>query len=90
MFTFVARSYILPMAGPNNYAAFVPSTGAYPLAIRETPVPEPKAGYIVLKTATFAINPVDHVMQDTGLFINAGSYPFVLGCDVAGTVLVNL
>lgn len=78
------------MAGPNNYAALIMSTGAYPLAIRETHVPEQKPGYDVTKTAALAMHPVDHVMQDTGLFVNASSYPFVPGCDVAGIVSVEL
>lgn len=56
-----------------------------PGVIRESPVPSKIAdGEIMVKVHAWALNPADHIVQDTALpFI---TYPLILGEDVAGTV----
>ena len=67
-------------------AAYIETTGA-PDVIRygDLPRPEPGAGEVLVRVRAVAVNPID-------LYIRAGTAPmnlpkpFVLGCDLAGTV----
>jgi NADPH2:quinone reductase len=67
-------------------AAYIESTGT-PDVIRygDLPRPEPKAGEVLVRVAAVAVNPID-------LYIRSGAAPtnlprpFVVGCDLAGTV----
>ena len=67
-------------------AAYIESTGG-PDAIRyaDLPTPTPKQGEVLVRVGAVALNPVD-------LYIRAGTipmpltFPFVIGCDLAGTV----
>lgn len=74
------------MEAPKNKAAVLTGPNTNPLDIRDVPMREPRPGYVVIKTAAVAIAPVDYVMQDSGMFLQDQDYPFILGCDVAGTV----
>lgn len=70
---------------PSNKAAYLTATGARPLVIKEAPYTSPPPNYITVKNHALAINPADPHVQDLGLpFIK--EYPYILGCDVAGTV----
>ncbi len=67
-------------------AAFIETTGS-PDAIRfgELPQPVPQEGEVLVRVGAVAVNPID-------LYIRAGTVamplprPYVLGCDLAGTV----
>jgi NADPH2:quinone reductase len=67
-------------------AAFIESTGG-PDVIRhgDLPRPEPKAGEVLVRVGAVAVNPID-------LYIRGGVVPaplpkpYVIGCDLAGTV----
>jgi len=67
-------------------AAYIEATGS-PDAIRygDLPAPTPKQGEALVRVAAVAVNPID-------LYIRAGtvpmplSFPFIVGCDLAGTV----
>jgi NADPH2:quinone reductase len=67
-------------------AAFIETTGS-PDVIRygELPRPAPQAGEVLIRVGAVAVNPID-------LYIRAGTVPmplpkpFVIGCDLAGTV----
>lgn len=67
-------------------AAFIESTGS-PDVIRygDLPEPRPKEGEVLVQVAAVAVNPID-------LYIRAGNVamplpkPFIIGCDLAGTV----
>lgn len=67
-------------------AAFIEATGS-PDAIRygDLPRPEPGAGEVLVRVGAVAVNPID-------LYIRSGTvtaplpWPFILGCDLAGTV----
>jgi NADPH2:quinone reductase len=67
-------------------AAYIETTGG-PEVIRygDLPRPTPQAGEVLVRVAAVAVNPID-------VYIRAGTVsmplpkPFVLGCDLAGTV----
>jgi len=67
-------------------AAFIESTGG-PEVIRyaDLPRPDPKAGEVLVRVRAVAVNPID-------LYIRGGMVPaplpkpYVIGCDLAGTV----
>jgi NADPH:quinone reductase len=67
-------------------AAYIESTGG-PDAIcyGDLPTPTPKQGEVLVRVGAVAVNPVD-------LYIRAGTipmpltFPFIVGCDLAGTV----
>lgn len=67
-------------------AAYIEATGS-PDAIRygDLPTPTPKQGEALVRVGAVAVNPID-------LYVRAGtapmplSFPFIVGCDLAGTV----
>jgi NADPH2:quinone reductase len=67
-------------------AAYIESTGA-PDVIRygELPDPEPKAGEVRVKVAAVAVNPIDTYIRGGAVAMHLPK-PFVVGCDLAGTV----
>lgn len=70
----------------SNRAAWQDEPGMK-LSIRSTPYPEnPSSDQIVVKAQAWAINPADHILQDSAAvpFIK---YPVILGEDIAGTVV---
>lgn len=57
------------------------------LALKETPSPTLRAGELLMKVKTAAINPVDYKIRNGSLkFITGRKFPKVLGGDVAGIV----
>ncbi|RAH85731.1 GroES-like protein [Aspergillus japonicus CBS 114.51] len=58
-----------------------------PLELHPRPTPQPGPNELLIAVKSIALNPADHIMQDTGLFVPASSYPTVLGFDLAGLVL---
>ncbi|KIW06957.1 uncharacterized protein PV09_02616 [Verruconis gallopava] len=70
-----------------NEAAWLVAEKARPLQVRPAPPPPPNlaANEVVIKVAFAAVNPTDYKMQDAPYF--RVEYPFILGTDVAGTVV---
>ncbi|EMC99879.1 hypothetical protein BAUCODRAFT_30290 [Baudoinia panamericana UAMH 10762] len=68
---------------PTNLAAWTTSKGS-PIEVKEAPIPKPEPTEIIIRTAAVAFNPVDAYKYKLGMLIT--SFPFVGGCDVAGTV----
>jgi len=56
-----------------------------PLVIEDRPTPRPGPGEYLVEVHAVALNPVDHVVRDTGLFIT--EWPAVFGVDAAGVIL---
>ena len=54
------------------------------LALRETSIPKPGPGQLLVKAESVALNPLDWKRIEFGLYIQ--SYPTVLGLEGAGTV----
>ncbi|PCH00148.1 Polyketide synthase, enoylreductase [Penicillium occitanis (nom. inval.)] len=61
------------------------SVGAPFYITEDLEVPEPSVNQILVKSIYTAINPVDHMMVDSGVLIE--NWPFVPGCDAAGVVV---
>jgi NADPH:quinone reductase-like Zn-dependent oxidoreductase len=74
---------------PENQAAWLNASKAYPLEVRSAPYTSPAANEIVIKNRAVAINPIDWMLQQNGttLMFNWLKYPFILGSDVAGEVV---
>ena len=68
----------------NSNTAAVLKEAKAQITVEQRPIPNPKAGEILVKNAAVAINPVDWKIQDYAFFIT--KYPNILGSDVAGTV----
>ncbi|KAG2361287.1 chaperonin 10-like protein [Suillus spraguei] len=47
-------------------------------------IPSPGAGELLVKIQSAALNPIEHKIKDTGMFLT--HYPAVLGSDIAGIV----
>ncbi|KAJ9143341.1 Zinc-binding alcohol dehydrogenase domain-containing protein cipB [Pleurostoma richardsiae] len=73
---------------PSNQAAWIPAKKVKPLQVGDAPYTPPGPGEMVVKNGAVAVNPFDWVIQLIGPVL-AGyiQYPFILGTDVAGTVV---
>jgi NADPH2:quinone reductase len=69
-------------------AAFIDTTGA-PDVIRygDLPKPTPRDGEVLVRVAAVAVNPIDTYIR-SGAVSMALPRPFIIGCDLAGTVEV--
>ncbi len=67
-------------------AAYINSTGA-PSCIEygELPKPEPGVGEVLVKVAAVAVNPIDTYIRSGAVALPL-SFPYIIGCDLAGTV----
>ena len=67
-------------------AAFIEQTGP-PEAIRvgELPKPEPGPGQVLVRVGATALNPIDLYLR-SGLVAMPMAFPYIIGCDLAGTV----
>lgn len=67
-------------------AAFITETGE-PSVIQygDLPTPEPAAGEVLVKVGAVAVNPIDTYIR-SGAVALATEFPYIVGCDLAGTV----
>jgi NADPH:quinone reductase len=67
-------------------AAFIAETGD-PNVIQygDLPTPEPAAGEVLVKVGAVAVNPIDTYIR-SGAVALATEFPYIVGCDLAGTV----
>ena len=68
-----------------NLAAYLdrPNT---PFRVAEAPIGKLGPNELLLKVHAVAINPADQGRQTLGFFVPEDGYPWILGCDGAGTV----
>lgn len=68
-------------------AAFINETGE-PNSIQygELPDPEITSGQVLVKVGAVAVNPIDTYIR-SGVVALATSFPYIIGCDLAGTVV---
>src|SRR5687768_13159539 len=68
------------------HAAFIQQPGP-PDALQfgELPTPRPGPGQVLVKIAASAVNPIDTYIR-AGVVKMAQSFPYIPGCDLAGTV----
>ncbi len=68
-------------------AAFIEETGpAEVIKVDELPRPVPGPGQVLLRVHAVALNPIDLYIR-SGLVAMPLSFPYIIGCDVAGTVV---
>jgi NADPH2:quinone reductase len=67
-------------------AAYIETTGA-PVVIKygDLPDPEPNAGEVRVRVAAVAVNPIDTYIRSGAVSMKL-PFPFIVGCDLAGTV----
>lgn len=71
-----------------NEAAYLDAARANPLTVKESPEPPPpSSSQLVIRAHAVAINPMDSMIQQTGMIVPAEAYPYVLGNDIAGEVV---
>ena len=68
-------------------AAFIRETGA-PSVIEydDLPTPEPRANEVLVKVGAVSVNPIDTYIR-AGAVAMASKFPYIIGCDLAGTVV---
>ena len=67
-------------------AAYIEETGPPEvIKIGELPQPEPGPGQVLVKVKAAALNPIDLYLR-SGLVPMPLAFPYVIGCDLAGTV----
>jgi NADPH2:quinone reductase len=67
-------------------AAYIESTGpADAIRVGELPTPGPGPGEVLVRVGATALNPIDLYLR-SGAIAMPMSFPYVIGCDLAGTV----
>jgi NADPH2:quinone reductase len=67
-------------------AAYIEQTGPPEvIQVGELPQPEPGPGEVLVRVRASALNPIDLYIR-SGMVAMPLSFPFVIGCDLAGTV----
>jgi NADPH2:quinone reductase len=68
-------------------AAYIRETGA-PSVIEygDLPTPEPRANEVLVKVGAVSVNPIDTYIR-AGAVAMANKFPYIVGCDLAGTVV---
>lgn len=71
-----------------NEAAYLDAARANPLTVKAAPEPAPPtSSQLVIRAHAIAVNPMDAMIQQTGMIVPVEAYPYILGCDVAGEVV---
>ena len=67
-------------------AAFINETGdAGVIQYGDLPDPEPQSGEVLVRVVAVAVNPIDTYIRGGAVAI-ATEFPYIIGCDLAGTV----
>lgn len=67
-------------------AAFITETGDPDgLQYGDLPDPEPQSGQVLVRTGAVAVNPIDTYIRSGAVQLQL-KFPYVVGCDLAGTV----
>jgi NADPH2:quinone reductase len=67
-------------------AAFIEETGPVEkIRVSELPDPQPGPGQVLVRVSAAALNPLDLYIR-SGMVAMTLSFPYVIGCDFAGTV----
>ena len=77
---------VAPEVDSKMKAALIRRTGPPEvIEIGEVPKPAPAAGHVLVKVAAVAVNPIDTYVRG-GLIAAKLPNPYIIGCDLAGTV----
>ncbi|MBV8076482.1 MAG: alcohol dehydrogenase catalytic domain-containing protein, partial [Planctomycetaceae bacterium] len=67
-------------------AAYIEQTGPIEaIKVGELPRPVPGPGQVLVKVGAVALSPIDLYLR-SGFIAMPMSFPYILGCDLAGTV----
>src|SRR5689334_22846268 len=67
-------------------AAYIEQTGPIEvIRVGDLPRPEPGAGQVLVRVNAVALNPIDLYIR-SGLIAMPLAFPYIIGCDLAGTV----
>ena len=67
-------------------AAYINATGGpEQIIFGELPTANPGPGEVLVKVGAVAVNPIDVYIRSGGVAM-PHKYPFIIGCDLAGTV----
>ena len=67
-------------------AAYIEQTGGPEIIkVGDLPTPEPGPGQVLVRIRAVALNPIDLYIR-SGLVAAPMSFPYVIGCDLAGTI----
>ncbi|OQN98935.1 hypothetical protein B0A48_15281 [Cryoendolithus antarcticus] len=69
----------------HNAAAWALKPESRPLVVSSAPYTLPPPGHVVIEVHSVAVNPIDHIMQDSDLFHI--KYPAIFGGDIAGHIV---
>ena len=69
---------------PHNVAAWALKPKQRPLTVSNSTYSAPGRGHVAIRVFNVAINPIDHILQDSDLF--GLKYPCILGIDVSGVI----
>nr|OQO15918.1 hypothetical protein B0A51_16363 [Rachicladosporium sp. CCFEE 5018] len=69
----------------HNAAAWALKPESRPLVVSSAPYTSPPPGHVVIEVHSVAVNPIDHIMQDSDLFHI--KYPAIFGGDIAGHIV---
>ncbi|KAK7039690.1 chaperonin 10-like protein [Favolaschia claudopus] len=75
------------MSSNANKAAWISAPKATPLEVGPAPMPTPQGTEVTIQIHSVALNPADPVVQRLAILLEPKDYPFILGCDMAGTVV---
>ncbi|KAJ3552136.1 hypothetical protein NM688_g4313 [Phlebia brevispora] len=74
-----------PIHIPTKQQALVLPEKQGKFVVREVDVPKPGPGEVLVRAEAVALNPVDWIVQATGMFFT--QYPAILGWEAAGTIV---
>lgn len=70
-----------------SHKALTFSAPKAPFELTTRPTPKPGSGQVLVKVVAAALNPVDYVIQQLGLWVDHYGYPALAGNDIAGEVV---
>lgn len=71
------------MSSPTQKALFIESKGGK-LVLKDTSIPQPGPGEVLIKIKAASLNPVDWKIQKFGMYLQ--HFPAIIGCDMAGDI----
>ncbi|KAI4187867.1 MAG: hypothetical protein L6R41_002529 [Letrouitia leprolyta] len=71
----------------STHPAVILESKGSPLTIGNRPTPNPGPNDVLIEVKSIALNPIDNLMREAGLFID--SYPTVIGSDISGIIITT-
>lgn len=82
----ISIQHLLVLESSLMKAAFIRQTGSPDvIEFSDLPTPEPKPTEVLVKVGAVSVNPIDTYIR-MGMVKFATTFPYIIGCDLAGTV----